>query len=279
MPSLGITCDSCKTEHEEPNVRLARSTEEESALNASYQQVISRLDAAKKKTVRLVEKAIKDNAGLAIAREVEAVKAFMSMPNSLFPTYHQLLAAGLKMSGLDDIDDRRVSFESAAFPNIAKEIRFASLTVCETGCMHFGNTILILDENLFKTRTTFLKGNCLVLAKELGVTVDQKFPPGVRSTWENVHKLCVIKHGSEVDPLKTSLQSIQEMLEPDASHLFTFPIKDCVEANIFGGFPPKNVKKIIYTGDLDTSTAEGSDWHFLQKQVAREYPSIVCEAA
>lgn len=268
-------CDHCTGQNDSPNVRLAKSPTEVSALDAKYTSVFSGLSREDEKTIRKVEACVRTEQKVAVARSALEIAKFLATPNALYQTYHQQVFSSGKYAGTGPIDSRRIAFENAALPNLADQTVFGSLSIADQGQPNFGNTTMILSADACEPRTSFFWGNPYVLSQQMGLTLVEVFPEGFRSTWEDAFKLVVCKHHKEINGNALSVKNCHEMINRSSSD----GDPDYIEAHYWKGFPASVISKIVFSSGKDTSENDKLAWKMIKLHAKATHPQIQCEEA
>lgn len=232
-------CPHCGRAGEVPNVKAARLETETRALDQRYQVALQ--DATAGGCSDLVE-SFETAAGASkavINRPLLEVERLASSDRQLYASFYQRLEAGLQLPYGEKWDRLRVMADMALFPNHAKPIRFAALSLDGIGLRSYGECTFVLREDLIAHRTSVFEDNSAMFLREL--KLHDKVPPGHRASWAERSKLCVAKLASRIHAAMTPADFPGLLLEQGAT-----PEDDrFVEVHIWGPLSIRSFERVI----------------------------------
>lgn len=236
-----------------PNVLLAQKTKEKEELNRLYDEAIKdSTSAGSIARVREFEKRVQTDARLITACRFKKFFDIGDQEQGIFPTFQQLHHAELVFAGDDPNNNVRQIAEEATLPGCSRRITFAVLAIDEVGLSHYGNYSLIWQLEMVVHRTTLFIANCLTWRQENGMTLDSAAPPGNRATWEERHRLAVIKCAPQITS-RTKPSSFPRILVRNRSKKDLYDV--FIEGHIWGFLTRMSLMKVICTSP-ETSQAK-----------------------
>lgn len=234
-------CPVCQTDCGFPNVRIAETEAETTALRQRYQDAIISSEARKCEDIlKKFEEQIASSKAI-ICRNLALVHKLVSSDNELYVTYYNQIDSGSRLPEDNDYDFARSQVDQAIFPHFYQNIVFAVLSLNDKGLESFGEYHIILEENVIKKRASVFEENPFLFIKRHGIGIGDSTPPGYRATWEERAKLAVAKLHSKLD---------KHLEENDFPKILMPPIAkskddDYIEVHIFGPIHRRAIKKIV----------------------------------
>jgi hypothetical protein len=192
-------CPHCARPGLFPNVTAAQDTLEQAALDARY------IQAVQSATLRGCGAVAKDfetamtKTTAVIARELLECLQLATNDDVLYATYYQLAQAGIRLPKGDKWDVMRRVADSVLFTGYEQHIRFAALTLDGQGLTNFGDSFLVLREDMIGHRASAFEENSAVFVKDHGGPACD-IPLGYRSMWQERAKLCLAKLAIKLTP-------------------------------------------------------------------------------
>lgn len=218
-----------------PNVRAAQS--EAGALDQRYQAALG--EAAARGAAQVAQDfgiAVQSSKAV-IARPLRDIDRLVSSDQELIPTFYGLTQGEVRLPYDDKWDVLRRVANSALFPGYEKEIRFAALTLDGVGLAEFGDSFLVLREDMTAHRATAFEDNSASFVAKHHHPV----PAGYRSTWDERSKLCTAKNGRDLQPgMQASEFSPILLRQKSGSEESRF-----VEVHVYGPMSMHSVEKVI----------------------------------
>lgn len=241
LPVDGISCTVCQGHIGFPNVRLAKTEEDD--LNQRFN---SELESVKLRDLTSVISKFRDSvndANVVMARKVIQLIPMIENDNSLLSTFHEQVASGARIAENNQYDPKRAAVESTVHPLYFEKIHYAALSLTDTGVEGpYGDVHLLLNTLHIKQRTTFFQENPFNLLKKLQLQCTERLPSGYRATWENKDKLSVCKCHSLLDKKHDNVVDFQNALMIQGEN------PEFLEANIYGSIHSKCIKKVTFFG-------------------------------
>lgn len=246
LPLSCEECPHCAQPGLFPNVRMANSAEERSALDDRYQRAIA--DATLRgceDIIRQFEGTIESSLAV-IARSLEVLEWLAESDCNIYTTYDQMVEAGSRIPSGDKWDPLRASAEAAIYPTNKKKVRYAALALGDAGLRNYGNCFLFLQSELIAHRATVFEENCVLFMDHQGIKMSDadKIPKGYRAMWEERTKLCIAKLARKIDRTTTADQFSQILLYNGT----TTGDDDFVEVHIWGSMTSRTLQRVIVTG-------------------------------
>jgi hypothetical protein len=240
-------CPHCGRAIDFPNIRAAEDPLEKDALKRRYNTAKKEMLAlGRENTLLSFERAIADSNAV-IARSVNEVYRLASSDSEVYSTFYKILDSGIRLPRGDKWDILRVLTDSALFPNYKEHIRFASLSLTDTGLVSYGDCFITLRTEMIAHRATVFEENSILFMKHNNIqlwTADS-LPRGFRATWKDRALLCVAKlHGRLLDAGENEYAQI--LLEQGS----TAEEDQFVEVHIWGPMTIRTVKKMIFKEGL-----------------------------
>jgi hypothetical protein len=254
-------CQACGESNGAPNVRLAQSEAERSALTLRFH------DAKISCQARGCDEALQRfglmvlNSRAVIARSLAVVQDLVDR-NETYTSYHSQLASGARNAEDNAWDLTRTQVDAALFPNFHKDIVFASLTLDGAGMSGYGDYVIELKEALIAKRASVFEANPYLLIEKLGWLLHKPIPAGYRATWEERNLLAMVKLHMEISPT-TGDGDFPSILANDRGETGN---SDFMEVHIFGPVNKHTVKKI--SGPMPKTREDRLLWKSLKRKLA-----------
>ena len=135
-----------------------------------------------------------------IARSQAEVVRLATADNEVYATYYDLASAWIRLPNGDKWGPLRAVAEEALFPNYRDKIRFAALSLHDRGLPNFGDSFIVLREDMIAHRASVFEENCVTFMKRHKIRMDQAYslPRGYRATWGERGRLCVAKKAHQL---------------------------------------------------------------------------------
>jgi hypothetical protein len=153
------TCTTCGKSVGAPNVRLARKSEEKSALDERYNKVLedAKQDSAYQRLTVFDEKM---KATCAVVNvDISFLHAFITNEKTLYTSYGLGVKGQLRKPAQSDNDRERLAVEGILFGSYGEKIRYAALSLDGAGVQSYGKYSLKLREVTVSQRATLLEDN------------------------------------------------------------------------------------------------------------------------
>ena len=188
-------CLTCGADIGAPNVRLARSAVERSALRVRYDDAVYRAQARGALDVlRLFERELASS-GAVVNCSLSFLKDFVTQPKTLFANYHQTVQAGVRKAALPERDQERTVVDAIMFGSFASAVRFAALSLNNRGVESYGPYSLRLRDIAVANRSSLLEENSFDFVRRHSLGPRVAAPQGFRSDWNLRSELAVAKLG------------------------------------------------------------------------------------
>lgn len=234
-------CPHCGRPRLFPNVERAKVDSERTALDDRYQLAMKK--HAGQPTLDAIHafEALAKTSQAVITCRLKDVETLVSSDSELFATYYQLIFVTYLPAG-GYWDKWRQSAEVAIFgyKNVP-EIRYAALSTDGQGLTNYKDGecfIHLRDEMIGHRATVFEENNVLFHLKNQGPDYP---PPGHMATWENRHRLCVVKLHDKIANGLANPDFAAILLKNGA----TTADDDFVEVHIFGPMTRRTFSKVV----------------------------------
>lgn len=233
-------CPTCGHYMGPPNVREIETQEEIEALQARYEKTF--VDAQSNGSYGVLNKfndAMKKTCAV-MAVDFDYLKHLLTKDNALYSTY-SLQVGGQTRKPASAKDDRhRRVVDAIIFGAYGKEIRYAALSLNDTGVRSYGAYTMKLKEVAIAERTTLLEDNSYLFVKKHDMRPEDSIPKGYRALWRDRHKLAVAKLCQRIAP-QTSENEFAKILLFSEGNRST---DEFVEVYIYGSFDNKAVDSV-----------------------------------
>lgn len=234
-------CIACGADIGAPNVRAANDSAEVSALGVRYADELRKAQDVGYEAdfLRFVELLAQSKA--VVCMPSSRLLTLASDPASLLSTF------GLQIEGesrvpLDNrFDNIRASVEEAFFPNYSREIRFAALSLTDSGHAAYGACSVTLKDSSISNRATVFEFPLFKFAEVKSVKLSEAIPAGHRADWLGRSKLAAVKFDRRVEGMGDD--QMAEILLPTP----TDTVSDCVEVHIYGSLNRYSIAGVVMT--------------------------------
>jgi hypothetical protein len=234
-------CHVCGTDVGFPNVRIADSDKEVSAL-------AKRLDDARTSaTARDCSDALNDfgrasaRSSAVVARPLGDLDSFVKRDNALYTSFHSQVRSGARLPESNEWDKGRRAAESTINPLYDEQINYAALSLDGFGVLWWGEYSISLKELHIASRTSVFDENPFLFCSRHRVVAGQAPPAGYRATWSRRHELAMAKLEPKMTPITepSSYASIllhQGTAKEDA---------DFIECHVYGPIHRNSIERVI----------------------------------
>lgn len=241
VPSMSRVCVACQFDVGFPNVRAASAREEEEALKARVDKGLVSARARKCEEVlnKFGDAVLQSQA--VIARSLELVLTLVSSDSGMYVSFQQQVEAGIRLPEDNEWDAARGAANQILFPNYARHIAFAALSLDGGGLTHYGAYAIVLREGMIEGRATVFEENSLRFVQRLRIVPGTPVPRGYRAVWSARGRLAVAKlhHRLDVDTNPDDFPSI--LLREGGSGAD----EDFVEVHIYGPIHRRAIERVI----------------------------------
>jgi hypothetical protein len=224
-----IECVVCGTFLGYPNVRVAASSSETTALSERYAN--AEADAAKRGCENVFQAFVGAilTSKAVICRPLKIVAQFVLSDDPLYSTYYKGVGRDRRID-LSTVDDDRRATDVLLFPSYYDQIVFAALSLDGVGTKDYGTCSLVLKDMAVESRASVFEKNSVTFCKEAALGVGRPVPAGHRAPWADRHKLAGAKLGARLDS-GTPTRSFPRILLSQSSKKGE---SDFVEVHIYG---------------------------------------------
>jgi hypothetical protein len=261
VPNSLRACPACGEDNGFPNVRIANSAEERTALR-------DRLQLAEASATAGLYKDILDDFGqvvldskAVIARPLAVIQDLLDDERLLYTSFHLQLDAQSRAPN-EGFDAVRTQFEAALFPNFHKEIRYAALTLANRWLTSFGPFAMILRTQMIERRASVFEENPWLFATRHRILLNQPLPHGYRATWEARADLVKAKCFPQLSATTRPVEYPHILMQDDNGPFH----EDYVEVHIYGPFNRRAIEKVV--GPSPRRREDKLLWRKLQKSCA-----------
>ena len=241
VPDSSRHCPGCQNDCGFPNVRAADRPDEQAALR-------SRVDIAEVSSrARNCESNLKDfgkavlNSKAVFCRNLSSVVNLVSSDSALYSTFYKQIEGEIRLPEDNRIDQSRVAVDGMMFPNYAKHVCFAALSLSGLGPTAWGPYSIELKENMTELRSsTFEENSVLFCQTKHHLTVGDPVPPGFRASWHRRGDLAMAKLHARID-LKTASDQYHEILLSNGSAI----LADFIEVHIWGPIHRSAIERVV----------------------------------
>jgi len=226
-------CPHCAHPTAPPNVRSARSKEEQKALRDKY---ISALELARSRDCedlfRRFEASVASSR-VVINTGIEEFDRLATSDRELYRRYYRP-AGRAHESARDRLSQLA---EEVLFPGYGARIRYGVLSLDGDGLYKYGICSLIMRDEMISHRTSFFEGNSSVFLRRH----DYNLQAGSKATWQDRSKLCVIKLASRLVSERPSTSDFADWLLGEGENPGE---DDFIEAHIWGPVSVRTVERV-----------------------------------
>ena len=174
-------CVVCGADNECPNIRMARTQTERSALEGRVKDAEVSA-AARRCSAILTEFGIAVTSSRAVvARSISLLQDLVQSENRLYVPFQRQVASGGRIPEQNDWDPGRVSVENMVLPNYSDRICFAALSLNGRGLTAYGAYTIVLKEEAIALRATVFEENPFTFAQKHKIITGEPVPPGYRA--------------------------------------------------------------------------------------------------
>jgi hypothetical protein len=268
VPSNRKDCPVCGRDCGFPNVRLASSEEETTALAKRV------ADAGTSASARGCEvqlaafaKSVEGSRAV-IARNLNAVDDLVKSDRNHYTSYQAQVHAGSRDPEENEWDKVRTQYESALYPNFQNEIIFACLTLSQSGMSGYGGVSIILKDEMVAHRVSLFEENPHNFIERHKILMNKPFPVGHRAIWSSKSDLAKAKLHAQIDK-DTKIEDYPGILQMDQGGTGD---GDFIEVHIYGSLNRRAIEKVV--GPKPKTFEDRVIW----KRVKRELSSLGAEA-
>ena len=207
FPESQTQCPHCGRPSLFPNVTAAAAADERDALLDRYRQTCKHLQDRGCDTVRQdLELKILDNAKAVLATNLNEVLRIAQADTEIFSTFYKRVQAGLVIPTGDKWDVLRGVAEHANFPFYKEHIRFAALSLDESGVKNYGECAVMLKTSMVSHRTSLFEDNNVVFTvygQRATMADAESLEKGHRAVWADREKLAIAKLAAKLLPTLT----------------------------------------------------------------------------
>ncbi len=257
--SISVSCPACGNEIPQPaqqcphcgkpgifwNVITANDAAERTTLERRYQSAKSEATSRNADApLQDFENAIADSKA-GIARSESEVLRLASSNRQLYGTYYQLIDAGVRLPDGDEWAVLRELADTVLFPGNKKEMRFAALTLDDSGLSNYGSCLIVFRSAMISHRASVFEENSALFVERHGIKISRKpnLPKGHRATWDERAKLCVAKLSRKIDSATRSDEYSGLLLKQGA----TSEDDEFIEVHIWGPMTVLTMERVIVT--------------------------------
>jgi hypothetical protein len=223
-------------------VRAAEAAKEVAALERRYQKSVTEAtDRGAEMVLQDFEVALGGSRAV-IARPPGDLFALAGSENQIYPTFHQLARAEIRIPAGTEWDRRRSEADAALFTNYEAKIRFAALTLDGRGLSNYGGCSIVLRSALIANRSSAMEGNSVLFAEKHRGRQGKinRVPFGYRSNWGRRVQLGVAKLANQIDGTTTSDKYSEILLRQGASS----SLDEFVEIQIWGSVTVLTIEEV-----------------------------------
>jgi hypothetical protein len=261
VPAEKRECQTCGEDNGYPNVRLAETTEEISALDRRLHDAEVSAEARKCKDIL-------DRFGVAvlgskaiISRSLVIVQDLIDSDRRTYTGYQRQLAYGARVAEDNEFDRIRTQVEVALFPNFHQDMLFGFLSLAGASLTGYGPYAMVLKDDMIAHRATVFEENPIQLTKKLRLALTDTIPTGYRATWARRDVLAKAKLHSEIDR-NTPDAKFATILVNDRGETGN---SDFIEVHIFGPLNRYTIERLI--GPIPKTREDRLIWHRLERQL------------
>ncbi len=256
-------CLTCGADIGAPNVRASTAAPEIEALQARYDDAVFRATArGAKGSLGAFEKALSRSSAV-VNCNLSFLKEFVTQSKTLYANYHQAVQAGLRKTATPERDQERTVVDAIMFRSYAPSIRFAALSLNNSGLVSYGPYALKLRNIAVAHRASILEENSFDFVNHHSLGPKTAIPPGFRSDWNGRNRLAIAKLGDllDVGPQKHGFSEL--LLKSDGN----FERDQFMEVHIFGTFDFSAVECV--SGPVPKKPMEIAIWEFVKEAVSK----------
>lgn len=233
----------CEADVGFPNVRVAASEEEETALHErlTVAQDSSKLRKCKTILDAFGKSVLKSKA--VMCRSLGQVSEIVDDKNKCFSTYYQQVSSTSRVPENNQWDQGRDAVDSTLFPHYREQIRFAALTTNNRGLSkNYGPIAIIFKEPMIVHRSSVFEENPFNFCLRHKIIAGTPCPPGYRAKWEDRHVLAMVKLHSHIEQ-GTDPNDFPGILLKNTGNAAT---DDFIEVHIYGSINRNAIELIAF---------------------------------
>lgn len=254
-------CSVCGHPAEPPNLRAARTADEQGALGDRLQEADQSGAAGNySDKIESFRDAVSQSKAV-LARNLALLHNLISSDSSLLATYHHAVRGGFRIPEDNDWDRGRTAAESTISPGYYENIHYACLTLDDLGAKWFGDYSVTFIEKMIAERASVFEENVIVFCDRHGVVAGKAPPCGYRAVWVERQNLAVAK-------LHSKLRGSDKADYPSIllSQGGTPEECDFVEVHIYGPLHRKAIETV--TGPKPTQRRDKPLWTFVKEELS-----------
>lgn len=241
-------CPTCGRPGFFSNVIAAETPAEHLALTERYEIAKQKMIASgSENTLQSFQDAIAGSTAV-MARSLIELHRLVSSDQEVYSTYYKLIDSGIRLPEGRKWDVLRSLTDTALFPNYKEQIRFAALSLTDTGLLSFGDCFITLRTEMIAHRATVFEENSILFMKHHNINLwsAANLPRGFRATWKDRALLCVAKlHGRLLEARDDEYARI--LLEQGS----TSEEDQFVEVHIWGPMTIRTVSNVTLTEGVE----------------------------
>ena len=179
VPAASRICPACGEDNGYPNVRLAQSDDETSALEKRLENAETSAEAGGYLAVLNDFGSAVASSEAIIARPLGPIMDMLDNENLTYTSYHYQLAAQARTPEDNEFDRVRTQFESAISPNFHAEIRYGALTLDDHWPAKFGDYAMVLEDRMICARATVFEENPYEFVNRHRIIIGHSLPPWI----------------------------------------------------------------------------------------------------
>lgn len=231
------SCPHCAQPSFFPNVDLAESDVEKSALELRYEM--------QRKEAESVGKVSSIDHVMDVVKKSTACKGMprweldrlISSETATAATYYQQISGNCRIPDDNEWDRLRRITDSAFFQCYGHEINFAALSTNRNWLNNYGDGAIFFREKMIAHRSTVFEKNTVTWLNQR--SGELKIPAGYRATWQNRGILAVAKLGDASYAPKADIDTLLLSCGPStADDVF-------IEVHICGGFTIRSAEAVV----------------------------------
>lgn len=234
-------CAVCGTDNECPNVRAARNTREQAALQERLRNAEISADARTCLTVLNSFGTAVLNSRAVIARSLGVVHNIVKSDNELYVPFYKQVASGARLPEVNGWDQGRTAADSTILPNYHQEISFAALSLDGKGLTAYGAYTIVLRDQAVALRASVFEENPFTFNQRHRIIAGQPVIPGYRAIWSERDILAKAKLHHLLNS-KTTPDKFAGILMTQRS---ASGDPDFIEVHIFGNIHRRAIDRVL----------------------------------
>lgn len=233
-------CSTCGWYAGPPNVRWAARQEEVDALEERYLAALERASAdGIEAEVASFDKEMRATCAV-VNVDLKFLHQFITDNRVTYSNYDLSVRSQARKPAKAPADRHRRAIEAMLFGVYSDQIRYAALSLDETGLESYGAYAIKLREVSIAERASLLEDNSYDFIPKHEIDPGDDVPPGYLATWRERHRLAVAKLANRFSSGTSEAERSKILLSSKGDR----HTDDYIEVHIYGGFDNKAIESV-----------------------------------